>query len=126
MQAVSEQLGLNHVNISVFHHALTKLEDVATVLDREISISTTTSKSSSGFKLSLELVNGTMEITLGIGNNISYTPDDESMSEKQIAFILPGEPSQVEHRQDFDRAFRQILKIDRLNEEEDPEQYEEN
>jgi hypothetical protein len=126
MQAVSEQLGLNYVDISAFHYALTKLEDVATVLDREISISTASSKSSSGFKLSLELVNGTMAITLGIGNNIAYTPDDEEMSKQQIAFISPGTPSQSDHRQDFDRAFRQILKIDRLNGEEDPDQYEEN
>jgi hypothetical protein len=121
MQSVSEELGLNYINISAFHYALTKLEDVATVLDREITISTATSKSSSGFKLSLELVNGTMAITLGIGNNIAYTPDDEEMSKQQIAFM-----SQADHQQDFDRAFRQILKIDKLNGEEDPDQYDAN
>jgi hypothetical protein len=106
-------------------HILSKTEDVATVLDRPIVISSATD-TGCGFKLSIELVNGRLDIRMAATNTLLYTPDDTDQAPKTIGFLFLDTSADKDHGKSFDRAFRQILKIDRLNGEEDPDQHEEN
>jgi hypothetical protein len=119
------QVTATNMDMRSIQHILSKTEDVATVLDRPIVISSATD-TGCGFKLSIELVHGRLDIRMSATTTLLYTPDDTDQAPKTIGFLFSDTSADKDYGKSFDRAFRQILKIDRLNGEKDPDQYEEN
>jgi hypothetical protein len=118
MPEIAPDTGLG---ISTFKYIVSKIEDLATMLDTNVSISASLADGShdfKGFKLSVPLKNGYAEIEFGGSlSKIIYYDDSTNTSSTEAKFQHMGDMDSDDVNRNFDVAFREIIAADKENQQ---------
>jgi hypothetical protein len=108
------------LGISTFKYIVSKVEDLAIMLDTSVSISSSLADGSHdfrGFKLSIPLRNGyaSIELSRSPSKITYYDSANTSSTEAKFQHTLGTDPDDV--NRNFDVAFREIMIADKENQQ---------